>query len=141
MDRRAQGGLLLAANRRPNPKARVKPRQRSPLGDFVHTHPVGVGVAAFLVGGAIGATVGGTLVGRMAKEEIRKASSALPIKVQRYANVPKAQQYTPKLPNAQQFLSSSRSDTRVTAGGPGQPAQNQSQPSLFAKNVSHLYTL
>ena len=112
--------MLLAANRRPNPKARVKPRQRSPLGDFVHTHPVGVGVAAFLVGGAIGATVGGALVGRMAKEEARKARS--PTKVSPYANVPKTQQYTKNL---------------LAAGGPGQ----QSRPYSIAKNVPHLYTL
>jgi hypothetical protein len=78
----------------------------------VHTHPVGVGVAAFLVGGAIGATVGGTLVGRMAKEEIRKARG--PIKVPPSANVPKSQQYTPNWP--------------------------KTQPSFAKKPVSHLYT-
>ncbi len=99
----------------------------------MHTHPVGVGVAAFLAGGAIGATVGGALVVRMAKEEIRKARNAAHIKVQRYAN-------PPNLPKAQQFLSSSRSDTHVTAGRPGQPAQKQSPPHSFTKSASNLYT-
>lgn len=107
----------------------------------MHTHPVGVGVAAFLVGGAIGATVGGALVRRMAKEEIRKARGASPIKVQRYPNPPKTQQYSKKSPQAQQFRSSSWGDTHVAAGGPGQPAQKQSQPYPFAKSVSNLYTL
>lgn len=59
----------------------------------MHTHPVGVGVAAFLVGGAIGATVGGALVARRAEEEIQRAKvrGALDL---RNRNVPKQQQLT-----------------------------------------------
>jgi hypothetical protein len=61
----------------------------------------------------------------MAKEEARKARSALHIKDPRYANAPKTQQYTKKL---------------LAAGGPGQPAQKQSPSYPFAQNASHLYT-
>jgi hypothetical protein len=105
----------------------------------VHTHPVGVGVAAFLVGGAIGATVGGALVVRRAREEIQKARSAVPTNP-RCANTPKTQQFHKKIPQAQQFRSSNSSDTHVTAGRPGQPAQKQSPPHSFTKGASNLYT-
>jgi hypothetical protein len=95
----------------------------------VHTHPVGVGVAAFLVGGAIGATVGGALVVRRAEEEIQKiqkARGALHNKDTRYANTPKTQQFYTK--------------NLLAAGGPGQPAQKQSRPYSIAQSDSNLYT-
>ena len=94
----------------------------------MHTHPFGVGVAAFLVGGAIGATVGGTLMARRAEEEIQKiqkARDALPIKDPRYANTPKTQQFKTNF---------------LAAGGPGKPPQKKSPSYSFGQNASHLYT-